>query len=252
MEEQNTTPELENIPAVKPPFSKRLENFWYHYKIHTIAAIFIIVAVTICTLQFCSKPKFDAYVLYAGDERVSNVRMDGDLSEYEKFQNAMKRVTPDQNENGEVLVAIENLFVANEAELLLLEERGENVDNVASLISEDSESLYFYMLSGDYYLLFLSERLFLEYDGEYGGGVFVDLSVYGGENLRYVGDGTRGIYLDSFEKFSELDGIASLDPADTVVCLRKINALSSKANGKKNVKSFDTAEAILKKIIEYD
>ena len=45
-----------------------LDNFWYHYKWHTIAALFLIIVAVVITIQFCErKEEADFPVLYAGD-----------------------------------------------------------------------------------------------------------------------------------------------------------------------------------------
>ena len=41
------------------PTNEKLENFWYHYKWHTITAVFVIVVGVILTLQLCTKVDFD-------------------------------------------------------------------------------------------------------------------------------------------------------------------------------------------------
>lgn len=47
-------------------FTRWAENFWYHYKWHTIAAMFVLFAVVVCSVQMCSKEEADVNVLYAG------------------------------------------------------------------------------------------------------------------------------------------------------------------------------------------
>ena len=42
MEENKRDEEYGSDIKIKLPISKKLENFWYHYKWHTIAAVFII------------------------------------------------------------------------------------------------------------------------------------------------------------------------------------------------------------------
>lgn len=232
-------------------FSKKLENFWYHYKIHTVAALFIIIVAVICIVQMCSKPSYDAHILYAGDERISSVRQGGDLSEYEKVRDALISVSPDRDGDGDVLISFLNLFVANEDELIALSERGESIEGVANVIKEDTDTLHFNMLSGDYYVMLLSTRIFLDYDGEYSTALFTDLSVYAeAADVEYVGDGKRGIKLSSLENFSELEGINGMDPEDTVLCLRKISDISKGQN--KHEKNFAAGEAVIRKLLAYD
>ena len=53
--------------AVKSGWQAWLENFWYHYKWHTIASVFVLLVVTIITVQMCTRTTYDAYIVYAGN-----------------------------------------------------------------------------------------------------------------------------------------------------------------------------------------
>lgn len=52
-------------------FIKKLDNFWYHYKWHTIFIAFFVVLFTICTVQCAMKDDPDAMILYSGPEVMS-------------------------------------------------------------------------------------------------------------------------------------------------------------------------------------
>ena len=44
-----------------------LDNFWYHHKWATIAALFLVIVLTVCVLQMCSREeKGDITVVTAG------------------------------------------------------------------------------------------------------------------------------------------------------------------------------------------
>ncbi len=45
----------------------RWENFWYHYKWHTLAVVFGVVVVLVCLLQMCGKESGDISFLQVGD-----------------------------------------------------------------------------------------------------------------------------------------------------------------------------------------
>lgn len=251
MEERNEKIEGDIKLRVKNPIPKWLDNFWYHYKWHTIVTLFIIFAVVLCTLQMCSKPKYDVHILYAGKERITTVR-EGDLSEYERTVLDLKCVCDDLNNDGEITVDFLNLFIANTEELSALEARGESIEGAEALIREDSGTLEFSIVSGDYFLLILSERLFLEYDSEFGDSLFANLSVYANDaDVDYAGGSERGIYLSSLPAFAELPSIAELDTDGSVVCLRKITDVSALWNASKNEKNFEAAESVLKNMISY-
>ena len=50
---------------------EKLANFWYHYKWHTIFALFFIGIVVVCLVQTSGKRSFNYTVMYAGNEVVS-------------------------------------------------------------------------------------------------------------------------------------------------------------------------------------
>ena len=203
-------------------------------------------------VQMCSKPVYDVHVLYAGDDRISSSREGGDLSEYERMLSDLRRISPDVDGSGECVVDFLNLFVASDAELAALEAKGESTEGADSLIREDAETLEFSIVSGDYYLLFLSERLFLEYEGEFGDTMFAPLSGYASfDEVEFVGEDSLGIRLSSIEGFASLGAISSLDTADTVVCLRRVTEVSAFWNRSRNEKNFEAAEAALKNILSY-
>jgi len=236
---------------VKTPFSAWLDNFWYHYKWHTIVAAFVIIVGVLLTVQMCSKVSYDLHILYAGDARVSPSREGGDLSEYEKTLMDLKKITPDINGDGECEVDFLNLFVANDEELALLREKGESTEGAETLIREDSETLSFSIVSGDYYIMLLSERLFLEYAEQYGDSLFAPLSEYATDAEVDFVSGTLGIRLSSIEGFASLPAISALDTEDTVICLRAVTEVSAFWNKSRNEKNFEAAEAALIAILEY-
>ena len=53
---------IEGVGEVATPstFKEKLQNFIYHYKWHTVVALFLVVTIIICSLQFCTKEEYDA------------------------------------------------------------------------------------------------------------------------------------------------------------------------------------------------
>ena len=77
--------------------SEKLDNFWYHYKWHTIVTLFFVVVFGICIGQMASKDKVDAYIMYAGPSAFF-------ASEIEEMQSAFETVMPDLNGDGKKVV----------------------------------------------------------------------------------------------------------------------------------------------------
>ena len=65
---------------IKSPFLTRLDNFWYHYKWHSIAALFAVLVIIIIAVQISSKPSYDIHIMYAGTHSFDRTSSDGDIS----------------------------------------------------------------------------------------------------------------------------------------------------------------------------
>ena len=69
----------ENNVEYKMNLKQRVENYWYHYKWHTLIALFIVITLSVCILQLCQKNSYDVYVLYAGGGELERTSDDGDF-----------------------------------------------------------------------------------------------------------------------------------------------------------------------------
>ena len=69
--DENKNTQIEDIKEEKQSFSKWLDNFWYHYKWHTIAVIFVLAVAIVCTVQLVNRSDYDAVIAYAGSKNVS-------------------------------------------------------------------------------------------------------------------------------------------------------------------------------------
>lgn len=234
---------MDNENIVKEPsLSEKLENFWYHYKWHTIAIFFVTLVVLICSLQMCGKATYDVYVLYAGEMPIENTKSD---SNYHTMLSALKLVTDDYDEDGAISPLLKNLLVPMGKEYDELAERG-----YERLIASDMSELEQLMVySSEYYLCFLSEDTFRDYDKPTSSGAYPFVSLTDllpdGSDASFASD--RGIYLSSLD-FGKLSGINEL-PADTVVCLRA--KLKLPGAGSSDT-AYDSAKATLLNILAYE
>ncbi len=64
----------EGIVIEKSKFSLWFENYWYHYKWPTIAAVFFILVFTVCIAQSCSKDPSDLTVTYVGRQSLTSAQ----------------------------------------------------------------------------------------------------------------------------------------------------------------------------------
>ena len=241
--------EFDGEVKLHSPLLRWLENFWYHYKWHTVVAIFLVVAVTVTSLQMCQKTSYDAYVLYAGNHEISRTSSDGDVP-YNTMISSLKRVCEDFDGDESVNISLLNLFVLNNEEIddLLEGTTGKEINQ--ALITEDTETLKNSLLFGEYYLCFLSERLFLEYEAAYQGALFTSLTEYLPADGGYELASERGIYLSSLP-FYALPEVCNLPP-DTVICLREISEVSTMFGKDSNEENFHRGETMLKNILSYE
>ena len=221
---------------------KKLDNFWYHYKWHSIVALFLVFVITVCSLQMCKKEDYDVYFMYAGGKYISRQTENGNFCEYDVINSSLKQVSRDYDENGEVSVSFYDLYMLSSEEIKELE------DVNHAYLNNNNNSFRDAMSYSEYYVCFLSESLYREYAKTE--GVFMPLKSYTGEgDYRYLDD--CAVYLHSEElKFSTLPGICDL-PEDTVICMRAKTALSSYFNQKEEAEQFRRGEECLKAIFAY-
>ncbi len=220
MEDKNENKPCEKIDGevkISVPVSKKLENFWYHYKWHTIAIVFVILVAVVLTFSFCSREEYDVHILYAGDKAISTSKSN---PERQQFLSAFGSVSKDYDENGSTNVAFKHLYAPDEEEIDRIEQEGGEIPD--RLIYEDSKMLSTLLAQSEYYLLFLDKAVF---DTCSKSGFISDVTPYlegfGGEIVRGE-NGATGIFLAD-TGFYELEGIKLL-PSDTVVCVKLANA----------------------------
>ena len=223
-------------------FKAWLENFWYHYKWHSIIALFLIFTISICTFQMCRKEEYDLYVLYGGSKYISRKVEDGNFCEYDTITASFRQITKDYDENGALNVSFLDKYLLSDDEL-------KEADDVnLSYIYQNNEAFRDLMFSSPYYICFLSDKLYLEYAETE--GVFCPIAPYtGGFELDYLDDGAVYLHSDNLT-FNTLPGICDL-PENTVICLKSKTVISSFFSNKENEAHFLRSEESLKAIFAY-
>ena len=107
-EEKYNLGDSDGMNFKKGRFAAWFENFWYHYKWHTIAIFFIIIVVTICTVQMCSKEEYDIHIIYAGSYDVRGQDSENDISAYETMQKSLNEAVGDFDGNGKITSSLVN------------------------------------------------------------------------------------------------------------------------------------------------
>ncbi len=237
---------------IRSPFMEKVENFWYHYKWHSLIALFLILTVTVCSLQMCNRADYDLHILYAGQHDVQKTASEG-LSEHSILLSSLKQVTEDYDGDEKQLLNLLTLFLPSAEEIeeinARLEAEGEGYEVQTYIVTENADQMEQLMVLSDYYLCFLSEANYLSYRDRTE-GFFVSLSPYvGAAEVEYYEGRTDAVYLNS-TAFGSLPGFAEL-PQNTLICLRSVSEVAKRADRKGSAKNFESAEKTLRSIFSY-
>lgn len=243
MEEKKDT--YEGEVKMKSPLLERLENFWYYHKWHSIVALFLVVVIVVLSVQTCQRKSFDAHILYAGTFEVERTSDVGDSSQHTRMISELKLAVSDVDDDGEVNIDFRNLFVVNDREADELIDGREGYEINFALVKEDAEALRQLLIMSDYYVCFLSERIYLEYSEEFD-GLFAPIKNYTKDGVEYSFAGDYAIYLNSLD-FGTLPEFSNM-PDDTVICLRSLSEMSKS----RYEKTFKESENIIRNILAFE
>ncbi len=235
-------------PKFNIPVSAKLENFWYHYKWHTIVGVFVVIVAAILLTQLFTKTEYDINIIYAGEKAIATTSLSGDgVTELSTITKAIETAGEDYNNDGIVRFNLHNLFIMS------YDEYDEAVKDITdplqknklqSEIQTNNQTLRDLMYSG-YFLYLFSEDVFREFDGDGEDKIFADIKNYIKEGGDYSYASDRGIYLSSLEIYKTTD--LSLLPPDTVVCIRLPGVFDSTDGGSK----YNISEKMLRALLAY-
>ena len=245
---ENNFDSTESCPNSKS-FSKWFDNFWYHYKWHSIVALILIFTVTICTFQTCNKTNYDLHVLYSGGHEINRKSENGNPAEYSTVISSFGRVTEDFDSDGEVNVTLKDLFMLSSDEINKIESANDGYEANYALLNENKEILRDTVMYSSYYVCFLSPAVYEEYRTIDGVEIFAPLEalVAEGNNVEYYS--SSAVYLSSTGFFS-LPGISSF-PEDTLICLKNPSVFASHFNKKNTERDYQRGRDAIIKIINY-
>ena len=101
--------------SLKGGFWGWLENFWYHYKWHTIGVAVLLTVVIVCTAQMCSKEGNDVRIVYSGSAYLSD-------SEAESITQIFEHVMPsDFDGDGKKSAELSSFYILTEEQIKKIE-----------------------------------------------------------------------------------------------------------------------------------
>lgn len=247
-------------PPKRPPSEhgklyRWFDNFWYHHKWKTIATLFVVVVVTVCTLQMCTREQEgDITVVTAGPygfvtNEVALQSLKNCLATY---------LEGDYNGNGVRDITLFSYTVYSQDEAAAYESMtdengeslGQSVDRYQNTQAYSNFSQY--VQTGDAAVLFLSPWLAEERASV--GGMLMNFTDLLGETpsngvVKVREDGSSvcyGIALKETALWRENAVIREVFPDNTVICLMAPGILGNNADEE----VYNRSVAFVKRIIE--
>lgn len=148
-------------------FGRWLDNFWYHYKWHTLIAVFFALVLIVSLAQCASVEETDMTVSYCGNMIFVNAEQEG-------LKTLLGDVCPtDVDKNGEKTVAFKPISIFNEEQLeeqftyyyeeldeYRLDQDGMNLYKSTNV--ENYKNLQTYVMTGDCAVWLVSEYVYEE------------------------------------------------------------------------------------------
>ena len=138
---------------VDTPFLKKLDNFWYHYKWHTIGFLFIAFVLIVCITQCSRKEKTDVVVMYAGPYLYSGEEM---LVVKDELNAVLPR---DYNGDGQKVTGLVTYQVMTEEQLLEYQKLVGPIDT--SYFTTQISNCNNYLLTGECAILLIDKSMFV-------------------------------------------------------------------------------------------
>ena len=222
-------------------FSKWFDNFWYHYKWHTIIGSFVAIFLVIVIGQMVSKEKVDVYIMYAGPKSFTP-------AEIYAIEDAFEDIMPDLNGDGKKIVQFTDIMYLTDKKIQEYMDTaslvGEEYKPDKQYIQEMREKYKLQLAAGDAYLLLLDPEV---YNADYDIGMF--------NKLEKLGITSDKAYDDTAINFKQTDFgsyVSAFDvfPDDTLMCFKTMN-VTEKARGKKEQTKFDNQLTLFKRVIDF-
>ena len=202
----------EKISIKSNRFLAWFDNFWYHYKWHTIVALFLVIVLGVSLIQACTTEKTDIVITYAGpksfvgvsDEKMGINSALSEISREAYGDEANATLNSFLIYSKEQIEAIEKENYVSESE----RPKVNTADNTASMNNFNE-----YLKSGASYILLLDPSI---YEG-IGEERFIELR----EVFGSLPAGARDKYSVRLGDTSLYQAVPELRvlPADTVVCM---------------------------------
>ncbi|MBE6607930.1 MAG: hypothetical protein E7633_05210 [Ruminococcaceae bacterium] len=221
LENTESTPYVDPNEIKRPTsFKAWVENYWYHYKWHTIVAVFAVILGAMLVFQMATKEKYDIKVIYSGP-----AQLDG--GELEKVSNAFTELLKeDLNGDGKINAITYGEYLLSPEQQKALEDEAKKQS-----IAENTEYVFLYTaenrnnaLNNTNTLVAAGEAIIClmdkyNYDILRSNNAFATLE----DILGYKPDFARddySVYLKDTDFGKYFESAFELLPEDTILCIR--------------------------------
>ena len=223
-------------------FMQKLQNYWYHYKIHTIAGLFVLIFLIVCISQCAGKVSPDSQIVYIGPKTMTADNMK-DLDE-----SLSKILNKDFNEDGKIYVDYSEYTLLSESQAIEAIEDKMMYD--AGFQQTVRKQVDMEITNGDCVIYLMDPSVYLDYVGD---SVFMPLSEALGyelpQELLYNEDG-YAFKLSELDAYKWYNGIGDL-PANTLVAVKNRAIISIRESEKDKEERYSQNLYFLKQLIDY-
>lgn len=196
---------------------KWLDNFWYHYKWHTIIITFFVAVFTVGLVQLLTRPAYDTMIVCAGGVMLTE-------EEIEELNRLMvKRCPEDFNKDGEILINFVNYQAYSNEELQkekeAAEARGEQVILNGSYYAKEHDNFIFFTQTGEGAVCIVSPYLYENLSIEERLRAIPAMYEAGELPTGVTADG-NGVVLGQTDLYTYSPAIQAL-PQNWIICLLK-------------------------------
>lgn len=91
-------------PQMKEETRKKIDNFWYYYKIHVLVVVFILLVAGVFIKDIVTKVDYDYFVAFVTEEMMTD-------EEISSIQSVLEKEAEDLNGDGEIHVEVQNYTI---------------------------------------------------------------------------------------------------------------------------------------------
>lgn len=209
----------EGIVVKDNKFLKWLDNFWYHYKWHTIAISFILVVLLVCLVNCVNNSKTDDIIFtYAGPKEFVT-----DPKEKVNIEAALGNVSKNvYGEDADIEILLNSFLIYSEEQIKEIENDNfisetEKLKVDTAFNTKEAQRLDEYLQIGESYILMLDPSIYNNFIEENGNTErLVPLSDIYGETPNGAND-KFSVRLGDTEIYKNTEELRVL-PEDTVLC----------------------------------